>query len=225
MTWNESTQKVIYRSKRSWHTKQNFKIFTAVDFIAAVVEHIPPKGQQTVRYYGRYSNKSRGLDAKYGRTQPELESPNQPVKKENPQPTLFILPPPKAKSRRALRPLWRDLIMKIWGEDPLTCPCCKGEMKILGTMIRREEVEFFLRLHGLWEGLIALPPPPDPPFDIETLEPLNIPPQNQWGWSDDIHSPPPEWWDDGSKVWEAPELALDDGTILVLDAEYPQHTD
>gem|GEM_PF-2669976 len=70
MTWNESTQKVIYRSKRSWHTIQNFKIFTAVDFIAAVVEHIPPKGQQTVRYYGRYSNKSRGLDAKRGAPAP-----------------------------------------------------------------------------------------------------------------------------------------------------------
>ena len=34
-------------------------------------------------------------------------------------------------------------------------------------MIRREEVEFFLRLHGMWEGIIALPPPPDPPYDIE----------------------------------------------------------
>jgi len=33
-------------------------------------------------------------------------------------------------------------MMKIWGEDPLICPCCKGEMKILGTMIRREEVDY-----------------------------------------------------------------------------------
>jgi len=221
MTWNESTQKVIYRSKRSWHTKQNFKIFTATDFIAAVVEHIPPKGQQTVRYYGRYSNKSRGLDAKHGRPRPELEAPPQLEKKQIPQPTLFVLPQPEAKSRRALRPLWRDLIMKIWGEDPLICPCCKGIMKILGVMIRREEVEFFLRLHGLWEGLISLPPPPDPPFDIETLEPLNIPPQNSWGWSDEIHSPPPEWWNDGAVAWEAPELDLGDGTVLVLDAEHP----
>ncbi len=40
-------------------------------------------------------------------------------------------------------------------------------MKVIGTIIRREEVEFFLRLHGLWEGLIGLPPPPAPPFDIE----------------------------------------------------------
>ncbi len=73
-------------------------------------------------------------------------------------------------------------MMRVWGADPLICPCCKGTMKVAGTMIRREEVEFFLRLHGMWEGIIALPPPPDPPYDIETMEPLAIPPQ--WGWTD-----------------------------------------
>ena len=46
ITWNESSGKVVYRSKRSWHTKRNFQIFEAVDFLAATVEHIPPKGQQ-----------------------------------------------------------------------------------------------------------------------------------------------------------------------------------
>jgi hypothetical protein len=28
--------------------------------LAAVIDHLPPKGKQTVRYYGRYSNKTRG---------------------------------------------------------------------------------------------------------------------------------------------------------------------
>jgi hypothetical protein len=46
VTWNEKAKKVIYRSKRSWLTKQNFQVFTASDFIAATVEHIPPKSQQ-----------------------------------------------------------------------------------------------------------------------------------------------------------------------------------
>ena len=39
ITWNESTGKVIYRSKRSWHTKCNFQIFEAVDFLAAHTLH------------------------------------------------------------------------------------------------------------------------------------------------------------------------------------------
>ena len=109
--------------------------------------------------------------------------------------------------------------MKVWGEDPLLCPCCKGTMKVIGTMIRREEVEFFLRLHGLWEGIIALPPPPAPPFDIDTMEALDVP--SQWGWSDEIEAPPADWWLGEEPAWEPPELALDEERILVLDAGDP----
>jgi hypothetical protein len=83
ITWNESSGKVIYRSKRSWHTKRNFQIFEAVDFLAATVEHIPPKGQQTVRYYGLYSNKIRGMAAKTGRLRPEMRDALRPEPQEN----------------------------------------------------------------------------------------------------------------------------------------------
>lgn len=165
ITWNEKTRKVIYRSKRSWHTKKNYQIFSATDFIAATVEHIPPKSQQchaaqaaskmakrnshgrsrrrsqTVRYYGLYSNKSRGLAAKLGSPRPQLRELSEAARAVPADPTLFPLPAAEAKSARALRPLWRDLIMKVWGEDPLLCPCCKGTMRVVGTMIRREDVD------------------------------------------------------------------------------------
>ena len=137
ITWNEKTRKVIYRSKRSWHTKKNYQIFSATDFIAATVEHIPPKSQQTVRYYGLYSNKSRGLEAKLGSPRPQLRELSEARHVAPSDPTLFPLPAADRKSNRALRPLWRDLIMKVWGEDPLLCPCCKGTMNAVGTMIRR----------------------------------------------------------------------------------------
>ena len=55
--------------------------------------------------------------------------------------TLFILPTPEPRSGGMLRPLWRDLIMKVWGEDAHKCPCCPGTMKVVGTMIRRAEVD------------------------------------------------------------------------------------
>jgi hypothetical protein len=37
ITWNPTTQTVIYRSKRNYTTKRNFEIFKAPDFIAAIL--------------------------------------------------------------------------------------------------------------------------------------------------------------------------------------------
>lgn len=93
--------------------------------------------------------------------------------------------------------------MRVWGEDPLLCPCCKGLMKVAGTFLRPEEVEFFLRLHGLWEPIIDIPPPLDPPYDIETMESI----------------PPPSACGHRAAEWRSPDLALDDERILVFDAE------
>ena len=56
--------------------------------------------------------------------------------------------------------------------------------------------------------------------DESNLEPLDVPPQ--WGWSDEIESPPEDWWRGlGDSEWQAPELPLDDGQVLVLDADDP----
>jgi hypothetical protein len=72
--------------------------------------------------------------------------------------------------------------MRVWDEDPLIYPCCKGIMKVRGTLIRPEEIEFFLRLHGMWEGIIDIPPPPEPPYNIEAMEPIRVP--ALWEWAD-----------------------------------------
>jgi hypothetical protein len=52
--------------------------------------------------------------------------------------SLFILPPPQPKSTRVLRPLWRDLIKRVWGEDPLIRPCCKGTMSRAAVVAARQ---------------------------------------------------------------------------------------
>ena len=123
ITWVEKTKRVIYRSSRSWRTKRNFEVFTATEFLAAAVEHIPPKNQHTVRYYGRYSNKCRGMEVQAWQDTGDGDQPPS-------------VPAPAAASARNLRPLWRNLILRIWGEDPLLCPCCKGLMKVHGTLTR-----------------------------------------------------------------------------------------
>ena len=112
-------------------------------------------------------------------------------------------------------------------------------MKPVRKVIRREEIQFFLRLHGLWEAIVTLPRPPPPPFDIETMEPIEPPWQAIKEWIPD-DEPDLDWFNrprnpsnpdlDGidqrvlrslgeevSQTWQAPEIQLDDERILVLE--------
>ncbi|MFH2092216.1 MAG: transposase [Pseudomonadota bacterium] len=52
--------KIIYTSK----DKKSRKIFNALDWLARLVTHIPGRYEHTVRYYGYFSNKSRGMRKK-----------------------------------------------------------------------------------------------------------------------------------------------------------------
>jgi hypothetical protein len=56
MTYIPEESKVFYRSKDG--KKEN--IFDALEWLAAKCSHVPNKGEQMVRYYGYYSNVSRG---------------------------------------------------------------------------------------------------------------------------------------------------------------------
>ena len=40
------------------------RILSPLDFLAEFTQHIPPKGSHLIRYYGWYSNKSRGTRKK-----------------------------------------------------------------------------------------------------------------------------------------------------------------
>jgi len=57
---NDGIAKVIYTAK----DRKSRKVFNALDWLAQLVTHIPNRYEQTVRYYGFYSNKSRGLRKK-----------------------------------------------------------------------------------------------------------------------------------------------------------------
>jgi len=87
----DGTAKVIYDSKDGKTTKT----FDALDWLAQLVTHIPNKGEQMVRYYGYYSNKSRGMRIKAG--------------KDDEVPALID----SAISRKAFRKNWARLIQKI----------------------------------------------------------------------------------------------------------------
>ena len=56
MNYVRENSRVIYKSKDGRDSRD----FDAVDFIASLCSHIPNMGEQTVRYFGYYSNVCRG---------------------------------------------------------------------------------------------------------------------------------------------------------------------
>ena len=73
MTYQKDSQAVIYRCKMNPVVKKNFAIFPVLDWILAITAHIP-KGEQLVRYYGYYSNVSRGKRKKEKPVPPDAVS-------------------------------------------------------------------------------------------------------------------------------------------------------
>ncbi len=116
ITYIEKTGKVLYRSRmQKGKHKKNFVIYSAEEFIAAITQHIPKKNFQMVRYYGWYSNKSRGMRAK-------AEIVADDVSKDKKTLEERILDVSKHPSKNSPSLTWRECIKKIWKEDPLICP-------------------------------------------------------------------------------------------------------
>jgi hypothetical protein len=142
---SDRVAKVIYQSKDAKTTKT----FDALDWLAQLVSHIPNKGEQMVRYYGFYSNKSRGLRKKAGT--------------DDQVPALIG----SDISRQAFRKKWARLIQKIYHVNPLLCPKCLESMKIISFIDNSEIIKKILKHLDLWE--VRQRPPPRanaPPLNI-----------------------------------------------------------
>jgi len=111
MTYQQNSQTILYRSKINPTLKKNFTLFPVLDWIAEITAHIPNKGEQLVRYYGTYSNVSRGKRKKE-RPAADEEASKTPAVIEAP-------PPPVSKE---LKKRWSHFIQKVYETDPLICP-------------------------------------------------------------------------------------------------------
>ncbi len=152
ITYHPESGTVLYRSERHWRTRRNFEVFSALDFIRALLGQVPAPGCPQVRYYGYYSNKSRGLRTASAAS-PLVGSPLVGDR---------AAPPPHAPARRPRRrKAWRDLIREVWGADPLRCPLCPGRLRPIAVVETPAEIHAALFPLGLAE--LALPPATGPP--------------------------------------------------------------
>jgi hypothetical protein len=132
----DGVAKVFYESKDGKATKT----FDALDWLAQLTTHIPNRGEQMVRYYGYYSNKSRGLRIKAGT--------------DDTVPALIE----SEVSPKEFRQNWARLIQKIYHVDPLVCSKCLGSMRIISFIEDSEIVKKILKHLDLWD--VKRKPPP-----------------------------------------------------------------
>ena len=68
---------------------------------------------------------------------------------------IEVAPPPISKE---LKKRWSHFIRKVYETDPLTCPKCQGEMRIISFIDQAGVIKKILQHLGLWEESHA---PPD----------------------------------------------------------------
>jgi hypothetical protein len=133
---------------------------------AAMASHVPNKGEQMVRYYGYYSNVSRGKRKK----------------RDSDEFIPSILEPDE--SSKEYKRNWARLIQKIYEVDPLTCPKCSGKMKVLSFIEDLEVIKKILKHLGLWDQKARPPPkanspPMTPQYHIEDTD-SQLPVSDKW---------------------------------------------
>jgi hypothetical protein len=123
--------------------------FDALEFLAELSAHIPKTYESLTRYYGRYSCRRRGERAK-------------------------LIPPPEDKTetdemREFPKSSWAACIKRIYEIDPLECPKCKAQMRIIAFIQDEHSIKDIMKSQGIADFRA---PPPIPKF-IDASEALD----------------------------------------------------
>ena len=147
---------MIYQGRmKKGKDKRNFEVYSVEEFIAAITQHIPDKFSQLSRYFGFYSNKSRGMRAKAEQVAHTPDSTEDNCKEGVNIIDISTYQPKKVPSLT-----WCECIKKIWKHDPLICPECMGLMRIISFITEDPIIRKILKHLGLWENETARAPPP-----------------------------------------------------------------
>ena len=101
--------------------------FDPLEFLAELTSHIPNIWEQTTRYYGVFAARTRGATV----TKVATPLPDPPVPKP------------------AVSKYWATWIKKIYNVDPLECPKCGGQMKVVAFIHDPREIAAIAKNRGI----------------------------------------------------------------------------
>jgi hypothetical protein len=123
--------------------------FDALEFLAELSAHIPKTYESLTRYYGRYSCRRRGARAKLSPSPPEMQESDY--------------------RREFSKSSWAACIKRIYEIDPLECPKCKAQMRIIAFIQDEHSIKDIMKSQGIADFRA---PPPTLKF-IDTTEALD----------------------------------------------------
>jgi hypothetical protein len=134
----------------------------ALKWLRLLMNHIPDKYGHLVRYYGDYSNRSRGVR--------RLATEDQ-----GPAVITIVDDSPVDRRRKAS---WARLIQKVYEVNPLECTHCGATMRIVALIDDAGVIERILKHLSVWDPQPETPSPagPDPPWPRGETIPLTYHP-------------------------------------------------
>jgi hypothetical protein len=131
--------------------KRNFQILSPLEFLAEFTQHIPPKGSHLIRYYGWYSNP--GAPGRGMRKKEQAEASAERSGETHQSASAATTP--------RCSQTWAMLIKRVYELDPLCCPHCGGQMRVVAFIEppQADVIEQILRHCGLWQSSTPRAPP------------------------------------------------------------------
>ena len=132
LSLDEASGDILYRTRpsRAAHPEGEIARLDVYELIARLLDHLPAPRHQLVRYWGYYSNVARGK-RRLAAAQ-RLVAAGETTDLGSAAGISTALPPADDEPfRRRARLTWAALIKKVYEIDPLLCPFCGSQMKIV----------------------------------------------------------------------------------------------
>jgi hypothetical protein len=126
------------------------KRFDALDYVARVLAQIPPPRKHLVRYHGFYSNAARGKRRRAAAGQASTSKAECADQAEATAPAV-----------KATRKRWADLLRRVYEVDPLVCPRCASQMRVVGFITQPHVIRRILDHLRQSQKIRPRPPPGD----------------------------------------------------------------
>ena len=141
--------KVLFHTKYSEYFKQNVHLFDALDFLAELTQHIPPKGLQLIRRYGLYASRTKGrweeMPWVFERAPDGWKATHRNSAGNDRMGFDPLSDGDEEITVDARKRAWARLLAKVYEVDPFVCPKCGAEMKVIAVIEGPEELERILR--------------------------------------------------------------------------------